>query len=123
MLFDDSSGTILPEELERLLTRLPPPLGPGRYATGRDVLRFVYSLDIPLMRGRVGPLDAVSMAASYGAIAHDLHALCPQQWQQPLGAASALLIALVLAGFQPHAWFPVPAHVSGWVACRVGGGH
>ena len=51
--YDDGSGTILPEELERLLTRLPPPLGLGRYATGRDVLRFVYSLDIPLVRGRV----------------------------------------------------------------------
>ena len=53
MEYDDGSGTILPEELERLLTRLPPPLGLGRYATGRDVLRFVYSLDIPLVRGRV----------------------------------------------------------------------
>ncbi len=53
MEYDDGSGTILPEELEGLLTRLPPPLGLGRYATGRDVLRFVYSLDIPLVRGRV----------------------------------------------------------------------
>lgn len=51
--FDDGSGSILPEQLEVLLTRLNPPLGLGRLASGKDVLRFVYDLNIPLIHGRV----------------------------------------------------------------------
>jgi hypothetical protein len=35
------------------LCRLPPPLGLGSRADGRDVLRFVFDLDIPLVMGRV----------------------------------------------------------------------
>ena len=51
--YDDGSGTIAPEQLQALLTRTDPPLGLGRMATGRDVLRFVFNLDIPLVNGRV----------------------------------------------------------------------
>ena len=32
---------------------MPPPLGLGPSASGPDVLRFVYSLDIPLLNFRV----------------------------------------------------------------------
>lgn len=35
------------------LCRLQPPLGLGSRADGRDVLRFVFDLDIPLVMGRV----------------------------------------------------------------------
>ena len=51
--YDDGSGTIAPEQLQSLLIRTDPPLGLGRMATGRDVLRFVFNLDIPLVNGRV----------------------------------------------------------------------
>lgn len=51
--YDDGSGTIAPEQLQALLTRTDPPLGLGRTATGRDVLKFVFNLDIPLVNGRV----------------------------------------------------------------------
>ncbi|KAA6417024.1 MAG: voltage-gated ion channel superfamily, partial [Trebouxia sp. A1-2] len=51
--YDDGSGTIAPEQLQTLLIRTDPPLGLGRMATGRDVLRFVFNLDIPLVNGRV----------------------------------------------------------------------
>lgn len=33
--------------------RLQPPLGLGPGAEGKDVLRFVFDLDIPLVQGRV----------------------------------------------------------------------
>ena len=51
--YDDGSGTIAPEQLQTLLIRTDPPLGLGRMATGRDVLKFVFNLDIPLVNGRV----------------------------------------------------------------------
>ncbi|GLI63280.1 hypothetical protein VaNZ11_006186 [Volvox africanus] len=51
--YDDGSGTILPRHLEELLLRLDPPLGLGPYADNKDVLRFVYDLDIPLVNARV----------------------------------------------------------------------
>ena len=51
--YDDGSGTIAPEQLQSLLIRTDPPLGLGRMATGRDVLKFVFNLDIPLVNGRV----------------------------------------------------------------------
>lgn len=51
--YDDGSGTISPEQLQTLLIRTDPPLGLGRTATGRDVLKFVFNLDIPLVNGRV----------------------------------------------------------------------
>eukprot|EP00955_Chlamydomonas_euryale_P052906 355308-Chlamydomonas_euryale.AAC.5 len=51
--FDDGSGTILPKDLEELLLELDPPLGLGPDASSKDVLRFVYDLDIPLVNGRV----------------------------------------------------------------------
>ena len=51
--YDDGSGSISPEQLQTLLIRTDPPLGLGRTATGRDVLRFVFNLDIPLVNGRV----------------------------------------------------------------------
>lgn len=51
--YDDGSGTIAPDQLQSLLIRTDPPLGLGRMATGRDVLRFVFNLDIPLVNGRV----------------------------------------------------------------------
>ena len=51
--YDDGSGTIAPEQLQALLIRTDPPLGLGRMATGRDVLKFVFNLDIPLVNGRV----------------------------------------------------------------------
>lgn len=50
---DDGSGTILPRDLEELLLKLEPPLGLGSLADNKDVLRFVYDLDIPLVNGRV----------------------------------------------------------------------
>ena len=51
--YDDGSGSIAPEQLQALLIRTDPPLGLGRMATGRDVLKFVFNLDIPLVNGRV----------------------------------------------------------------------
>jgi hypothetical protein len=39
--------------LPLLLPRLSPPLGLGPQADGKDVLRFVFDLDIPLQQGRV----------------------------------------------------------------------
>eukprot|EP00198_Chlamydomonas_reinhardtii_P001158 XP_001690493.1 voltage-gated Ca2+ channel, alpha subunit [Chlamydomonas reinhardtii] len=51
--YDDGSGTIQPRHLEELLLKLDPPLGLGAYADNKDVLRFVYDLDIPLVNGRV----------------------------------------------------------------------
>lgn len=51
--YDDGSGSIAPEQLQALLIRTDPPLGLGRTATGRDVLKFVFNLDIPLVNGRV----------------------------------------------------------------------
>ncbi|KAL6748527.1 Ion transport protein-domain-containing protein [Haematococcus lacustris] len=51
--YDDGSGTIAPRELEELLLKLEPPLGLGSMADNKDVLRFVYDLDIPLVAGRV----------------------------------------------------------------------
>lgn len=51
--YDDGSGTISPEQLQALLIKTDPPLGLGRTATGRDVLKFVFNLDIPLVNGRV----------------------------------------------------------------------
>lgn len=51
--YDDGSGTIFPRHLEELLLKLDPPLGLGTYADNKDVLRFVYDLDIPLVSGRV----------------------------------------------------------------------
>lgn len=51
--YDDGSGSIAPEQLQALLTRTDPPLGLGRTATGRDVLKFVFNLDIPVVNGRV----------------------------------------------------------------------
>ncbi|KAG2448926.1 hypothetical protein HYH02_006274 [Chlamydomonas schloesseri] len=51
--YDDGSGTIQPRHLEELLLKLDPPLGLGPYADNKDVLRFVYDLDIPLVNGRV----------------------------------------------------------------------
>jgi hypothetical protein len=36
-----------------LPSRIPPPLGLGPRADGKDVLRFVFDLDIPLVQGRV----------------------------------------------------------------------
>lgn len=47
------AGTIDSKDLEDLLRRLSPPLGLGQSATNTDVLRFVYSLDIPLIDLRV----------------------------------------------------------------------
>lgn len=47
------AGTIDPKNLELLLLRVQPPLGLGRHASGADVLRFVYSLDIPLVNLKV----------------------------------------------------------------------
>eukprot|EP00798_Chlamydomonas_sp_ICE-L_P015920 gene15920-22054_t len=51
--FDDGSGTIWPKDLEELLLKLEPPLGLGIFADSKDVLRFVYDLDIPLVKGKV----------------------------------------------------------------------
>ncbi|KAI8464917.1 MAG: Ion transport protein-domain-containing protein [Monoraphidium minutum] len=51
--YDDGTGSIDPQNLEALLLRLPPPLGLGPGAEGKDVLRFVFDLDIPLVQGRV----------------------------------------------------------------------
>ncbi|GIM03601.1 hypothetical protein Vretimale_8332, partial [Volvox reticuliferus] len=51
--YDDGSGTISPAALEQLLLRLDPPLGLGPYADNKEVLKFVYDLDIPLVSGRV----------------------------------------------------------------------
>jgi hypothetical protein len=51
--YDDGSGSIDARDLEALLLRLQPPLGLGPGAEGKDVLRFVFDLDIPLMAGRV----------------------------------------------------------------------
>ncbi|KAK9823801.1 hypothetical protein WJX72_005586 [[Myrmecia] bisecta] len=51
--YDDGTGTIDPSELEQLILRLSPPLGLGPHADGKDVLRFVYDLEIPLVNGRV----------------------------------------------------------------------
>lgn len=51
--YDDGSGTMDPKHLEGLLLRLEPPLGLGPYTENKDVLRFVYDLDIPLVDGRV----------------------------------------------------------------------
>ncbi|GIL55074.1 hypothetical protein Vafri_10591, partial [Volvox africanus] len=51
--YDDGSGTISPAALEQLLLRLDPPLGLGPYADNKEVLKFVYDLDIPLVGGRV----------------------------------------------------------------------
>jgi len=48
-----ATGSIEPRQLESLLLRVPPPLGLGPSASGPDVLRFVYSLDIPLLNFRV----------------------------------------------------------------------
>eukprot|EP00887_Chlorella_sp_A99_P007206 scaffold2.g7206.t1 len=46
--YDDGCNRIEPSSLEELLTRLPPPMGLGALATNNDILRFVFSLDIPL---------------------------------------------------------------------------
>ncbi|PSC71712.1 voltage-gated ion channel superfamily isoform A [Micractinium conductrix] len=46
--YDDGSNSIDPKHMEALLQRLPPPMGLGRAATEADILRFVFSLDIPL---------------------------------------------------------------------------
>ncbi|KXZ54859.1 hypothetical protein GPECTOR_4g931 [Gonium pectorale] len=51
--YDDGSGSIDPRALEELLLRLDPPLGLGPHAHNKEVLRFVYDLDIPLVDGRV----------------------------------------------------------------------
>lgn len=51
--YDDGNGSIDPRDLEALLLRLIPPLGLGPGAEGKDVLRFVFDLDIPLIAGRV----------------------------------------------------------------------
>ncbi|PRW21007.1 voltage-gated ion channel superfamily [Chlorella sorokiniana] len=46
--YDDGTNAIDPKDLEQLLRRLPPPMGLGPRATESDVMRFVFSLDIPL---------------------------------------------------------------------------
>jgi hypothetical protein len=51
--YEDGSGSISPKDLEDLLIKLDPPLGLGPNANTKDVLRFVYDLDIPLVKGRV----------------------------------------------------------------------
>jgi len=51
--YDDGTGSIDPRDLEAVLLRLQPPLGLGPSAEGKDVLRFVFDLDIPLVASRV----------------------------------------------------------------------
>lgn len=50
---DDGTGTIPPAALSEILKQLPPPLGLGKAATGKQIISFVNSLDIPLEKGRV----------------------------------------------------------------------
>lgn len=40
--YDDGSNSIDPKDMEKLLRRLPPPMGLGPKATEADVLHFVF---------------------------------------------------------------------------------
>ena len=52
--FDDGTGTISGVDLERLLKKIPPPLGIGQYSSGVLTVHFIKALNVPLSKeGRV----------------------------------------------------------------------
>lgn len=52
--FDDGTGTISGVDLERLLKKIPPPLGIGHHSSGVLTVHFIKALNVPLSKeGRV----------------------------------------------------------------------